>query len=293
MIEEMCPLPTPPAQYAPSMHPSGQALPGQPPLQPAWTSHVADSGQHQPLQPPPQQFPGGHLQLPGAQPPNAPPGGAEVAAQQAVGEQATGLAVQSPPQLQMPGGPPAALQLPGGPQPQIPPLHVSQPPVAAGATAATAPPPAAMNVLPIFLCPLSGGVMRDPVVDLEGNRCFHSSPSTPARPPHFSSALPPVPNDCPCTLSYAHTLLLAHFVLFHRHRSLHSSYFSLSPCSPCGSYERQAIEAYLARGNSMSPITGRPLRSADLVSNGYRSRPALGICSAPGLRVWCAGRCGG
>jgi hypothetical protein len=37
-------------------------------------------------------------------------------------------------------------------------------------------PSTATNVLPMFLCPLTRAVMRDPVVDLEGNRCPAAHP---------------------------------------------------------------------------------------------------------------------
>ena len=35
------------------------------------------------------------------------------------------------------------------------------------------------------------------------------------------------------------------------------------------SYERRAIEDYLARGNTVSPVSGRPIRQSDLIPNGY------------------------
>ena len=35
------------------------------------------------------------------------------------------------------------------------------------------------------------------------------------------------------------------------------------------SFERRAIQDWLARGNTASPVTGRPLRASDLASNRF------------------------
>ena len=180
MIEEMCPLPTPPAQYAPSMHPSeppaGSGLSAQPP----------EAQQIIAQQPQQQQFPGGNLaalQLPGAPPPNAPLGGGVVA-----GQAGSGLSAQPPLQLlplqqrQGPeGGISAAAQPLGGrsaadgseaarqqtAQAAVAQQTPSPQPAGSGEVSSQQP---AVVLPPIFYCPLTGALMRDPVIDSEGRR---------------------------------------------------------------------------------------------------------------------------
>ena len=175
MIEEMCPLPTPPAQYAPSMHPSeppaGSGLSAQPP----------EAQQIIAQQPQQQQFPGGNLaalQLPGAPPPNAPLGGGVVA-----GQAGSGLSAQLPlQQRQGPEGRITAAAQPLGGRSAADGSEAARQQTAQAAVAQQTPSPQpagsgevssqqpAVVLPPIFYCPLTGALMRDPVIDSEGRR---------------------------------------------------------------------------------------------------------------------------